>query len=203
MFVTFEGIDGSGKSSLLRALAERLAKTGREIVLTKEPGATSFGAEIRRILLDSPQLNERSEIYLFMADRANHVDTVIRPNLARGAIVLCDRYADSSTAYQGYGREYDPNWIRTLNDFATDKLKPDLTFLLDIDPETALKRQLLVDRLGSLPVEFYAKVRSGFLHEASLEPSRWTILDASLPQQQLVEAAWEVLSNQLGFRGES
>jgi dTMP kinase len=186
-FIVFEGGEGAGKSTQVRLLAERLRAEGRDVVVTREPGATDVGAHIRSLLLsgEPSSLAPRAEALLYAADRAHHVATVIRPALARGAVVISDRYVDSSLAYQGAGRTLAVEDVRWLSKWATGGLKPDLVVLLDIDPGEGLRR---VDRRGegtnrlereALP--FHDRVRYSFLDLASEEPSRYLVLDAGLP----------------------
>ena len=160
MFVTLEGPEGCGKTSQLPALADRLRQAGYEVVETREPGGTEIGNQIRNTLLklENTTMQPRTEILLFQASRAQLVEQVIRPNLARGAVVLCDRYADSTIAYQGYGYEADLEQLHLIVNFATGGLKPDLTLLLDVDVEEGLRRRTSdgdVNRLDVYDLEFY------------------------------------------------
>lgn len=180
-FIALEGGDGAGKSTQAEALAEWIRAKGHEVVLTREPGATPVGKRLRSILLDvsSAGLSHRAEALLYAADRAEHVDTVVRPALERGAVVISDRYIDSSVAYQGAGRDLSPTEIARINRWATDGLVPHLTVLLDVDPETARERFTEApDRLESEPAEFHARVRSGFLTLAAADPGRYLVVDA-------------------------
>ncbi|HET9380563.1 MAG TPA: dTMP kinase, partial [Streptomyces sp.] len=180
-FIALEGGDGSGKSTQAEALAEWIRAKGHEVVLTREPGATPVGKRLRSILLDvsSAGLSHRAEALLYAADRAEHVDTVVRPALERGAVVVSDRYIDSSVAYQGAGRDLSPTEIARINRWATNGLVPHLTVLLDVDPETARERFTEApDRLESEPAEFHARVRSGFLTLAAADPGRYLVVDA-------------------------
>ncbi|MEU0440114.1 dTMP kinase [Streptomyces sp. NPDC006186] len=180
-FIALEGGDGAGKSTQAEALAEWIRGKGHEVVLTREPGATPVGKRLRSILLDvsSAGLSHRAEALLYAADRAEHVDTVVRPALARGAVVISDRYIDSSVAYQGAGRDLSPTEIARINRWATDGLVPDLTVLLDVAPEQARERFTEApDRLESEPAEFHARVRSGFLTLAASDPGRYLVVDA-------------------------
>lgn len=163
----------------MQRIAERLHSEGRTVVSTREPGSGTVGAQIREVLLHSEAIDSRCELFLFLADRANHVTTVVRPALERGDIVLCDRYADSTVVYQAHARGLDPIGIRELNTFATDGLMPDLTILFDIDPEAGLKRLTSKDRLDAEPILFHRRVREGFIAEARREPERWRVVDAS------------------------
>ncbi|MDH6624330.1 dTMP kinase [Streptomyces sp. LBL] len=180
-FIALEGGDGAGKSTQAEALAEWIRAKGHEVVLTREPGATPVGKRLRSILLDvsSAGLSHRAEALLYAADRAEHVDTVVRPALERGAVVVSDRYIDSSVAYQGAGRDLSPTEIARINRWATDGLVPHLTVLLDVPPETARERFTEApDRLESEPAEFHARVRSGFLTLAAADPGRYLVVDA-------------------------
>ncbi|MEU0965907.1 dTMP kinase [Streptomyces sp. NPDC005917] len=180
-FIALEGGDGAGKSTQAEALAEWIRAKGHEVVLTREPGATPVGKRLRSILLDvsSAGLSHRAEALLYAADRAEHVDTVVRPALERGAVVISDRYIDSSVAYQGAGRDLSPTEVARINRWATAGLVPHLTVLLDVEPETARERFTEApDRLESEPAEFHARVRAGFLTLAASDPGRYLVVDA-------------------------
>ncbi|WP_328502118.1 dTMP kinase [Streptomyces sp. NBC_00457] len=180
-FIALEGGDGAGKSTQAEALAEWIRAKGHEVVVTREPGATPVGKRLRSILLDvsSAGLSHRAEALLYAADRAEHVDTVVRPALERGAVVISDRYIDSSVAYQGAGRDLSPTEIARINRWATNGLVPHLTVLLDVSPETARERFTEApDRLESEPAEFHTRVRSGFLTLAAADPGRYLVVDA-------------------------
>ncbi|MFJ5827767.1 dTMP kinase [Streptomyces sp. NPDC093089] len=180
-FIALEGGDGAGKSTQVEALAEWIRAKGHEVVVTREPGATPIGKRLRSILLDvsSAGLSNRAEALLYAADRAEHVDSLVRPALERGAIVLSDRYIDSSVAYQGAGRDLSPTEIARISRWATSGLVPHLTVVLDVSPETARERFTEApDRLESEPPEFHARVRSGFLALAAADPSRYLVVDA-------------------------
>ncbi|MCX4512356.1 dTMP kinase [Streptomyces sp. NBC_01619] len=180
-FIAVEGGDGAGKSTQVDALAEWIRAKGHEVVVTREPGATPVGKRLRSILLDvsSGGLSNRAEALLYAADRAEHVDTVVRPALERGAIVISDRYIDSSVAYQGAGRDLSPTEIARISRWATDGLVPHLTVLLDVSPETARERFTEApDRLESEPAEFHQRVRAGFLTLAAADPGRYLVVDA-------------------------
>ncbi|MYY03466.1 dTMP kinase [Streptomyces sp. SID4913] len=180
-FLALEGGDGAGKSTQVEALAEWIRAKGHEVVVTREPGATPIGKRLRSILLDvsSAGLSNRAEALLYAADRAEHVDSVVRPALERGAIVISDRYIDSSVAYQGAGRDLAPTEIARISRWATGGLVPHLTVLLDVAPETARERFTEApDRLESEPPEFHARVRSGFLTLAAADPTRYLVVDA-------------------------
>ncbi|MFJ4602269.1 dTMP kinase [Streptomyces griseoluteus] len=180
-FISLEGGDGAGKSTQAEALAEWIRAKGHEVVLTREPGATPVGKRLRSILLDVSEagLSHRAEALLYAADRAEHVDTVVRPALERGAVVISDRYIDSSVAYQGAGRDLSPTEIARINRWATGGLVPHLTVLLDVPPEVARERFTEApDRLESEPAEFHARVRAGFLTLAAADPGRYLVVDA-------------------------
>ncbi|MFE7571217.1 dTMP kinase [Streptomyces sp. NPDC057539] len=179
-FLAIEGGDGAGKSTQVEALADWIRAKGHEVVVTREPGATPVGKRLRSILLDvsSAGLSNRAEALLYAADRAEHVDSVVRPALERGAIVISDRYIDSSVAYQGAGRDLSPTEIARISRWATDGLVPHLTVLLDVSPETARERFTEApDRLESEPAEFHQRVRSGFLTLAAADPTRYLVVD--------------------------
>ncbi|ALV50599.1 dTMP kinase [Streptomyces sp. 4F] len=195
-FIALEGGDGAGKSTQAEALADWIRSKGHEVVLTREPGATPVGKRLRSILLDvsSAGLSHRAEALLYAADRAEHVDTVVRPALERGAVVISDRYIDSSVAYQGAGRDLSPTEIARINRWATAGLVPHLTVLLDVSPETARERFTEApDRLESEPAEFHARVRSGFLTLAAADPGRYLVVDAG----QEPEAVTTVIRHRL------
>ncbi|MBW1598010.1 dTMP kinase [Streptomyces sp. JJ38] len=180
-FIALEGGDGAGKSTQAEALAEWIRGKGHEVVVTREPGATPLGKRLRSIVLDvsSAGLSDRAEALLYAADRAEHVETVVRPALERGAVVITDRYVDSSVAYQGAGRELSPSEIARISRWATDGLVPHLTVLLDISPETARERFTEApDRLESESSDFHQRVRAGFLALAAADPARYLVVDA-------------------------
>lgn len=182
MFFTFEGIDGCGKSTQVGLLRDYFLSAGREVVVTREPGGTALAEAVRNYLLHSEQpLEPRAELLLFGASRAQHVAEIIRPALGRGAIVLCDRFADSSLAYQGAGLGLPTDFIRQMNAFATGGLQPDKTFLLDVDVAIGQARRAAQrgeDRIEARGLEFQEKVRQGYLTIAQTEPQRFVILDA-------------------------
>jgi dTMP kinase len=180
-FIALEGGDGAGKSTQAEALADWIRDKGHEVVVTREPGATAVGKRLRSILLDvsGAGLSPRAEALLYAADRAEHVDSVVRPALERGAVVISDRYIDSSVAYQGAGRDLAPTEVARISRWATDGLVPHLTVLLDVAPETARERFTEApDRLESEPAEFHQRVRSGFLTLAAADPARYLVVDA-------------------------
>ncbi len=190
MFITLEGPEGSGKSSQIPALAQYLEAQGHRVLCTREPGGTSIGDQIRAVLtsMDNPELLPRTEILLFLAARAQLVAQVIRPALREGKVVLCDRYGDSTLAYQGYGHGLDLNSLRAMLNFATEGLKPDLTLLMDLDIKTGLARKKSIDewnRLDAYEVSFHERVRAGYLQLAEEEPERWQRVDASKPKDEV------------------
>lgn len=181
LFITFEGTDGCGKTTQIKMLKDYYEKQGRTVLLTREPGAKGLGTKLREILLDyDGEVSPVCESFLFLADRAQHIDTIIKPAIERGEIVLCDRHTDSTVAYQGYGRELDIKQIKMLNNIATSGLKPDLTFIFDIDIETGQKRVgKNKDRMESAGIEFFKRVRNGYLEIAKQEPKRVKVLDGT------------------------
>jgi dTMP kinase len=191
-FVAFEGGEGAGKSTQLELLAGWLRERGHEVVVTREPGATSSGARLREVLLDpATRLAPRAEALLYAADRAQHVAEVVRPGLRRGAVVLTDRYVDSSLAYQGAGRELERDDVARVSRWATEGLVPDVVVLLDVDPETGLRRARAgsaPDRIEAESLAFHARVREGFLDLAAAAPERYLVVDASLPPEQVAAA---------------
>ncbi len=190
-FITFEGGDGSGKSTQLKLLADYLSARGRQVVCTREPGGTNLGKMIRRVLLEAgdEKISPETELFLYLADRAQHVREVVRPALAASKIVLCDRFTDSTLAYQGYGREVDLGMLDQLNRMASGGVVPDLTFLLDCPPELGLSRTAArmdtqkagarrEDRFERKEREFHDRVRRGFLELARKDAKRVRLLDA-------------------------
>jgi dTMP kinase len=202
MFITFEGSEGSGKTSQVPALAKLVTQAGYNVLTTREPGGTHIGDQIRVILSDqgNTAMEARTESLLFLAARAQLVSEVILPHLEAGGIVISDRYGDSTLAYQGYGRELDLDQLRVLLSFATCRLQPDLTLLLDLDVEEGLRRRLRggdLNRLDTLELEFYQRVRRGYLAMARQEPRRWVVVDAErspeLVQQEIGRVVLERL----------
>ena len=191
MFITFEGPEGSGKTTQIQPLFADLQSRGYDVVLTREPGGTAIGDQIRRVLLDpaNQEMLPEAEILLFSASRAQLVGQVVRPALERGAIVICDRFADSTMAYQGYGRGLDLKALHRITQFATGGLVPDLTVYLDLDVEEGLRRKRVAgqqdseawNRLDQQAIDFYDRVRRGYLALASAEPDRWLVIDAARP----------------------
>ncbi len=188
MFVSFEGLDGSGKTTQLRLLADRLTAEGRAVLTTREPGGTELGEAIRDLVLHGGNVAPWAEAALYAASRAQHVEEVILPALAKGAIVLCDRYLDSSVAYQGVARGLGLERVLELNLAAVGGLLPDLTFLLQIDPVVAESRMATHrDRLEREDGEFHARAAKGYRELAARFPQRVVVLDAALPPDELAE----------------
>ena len=204
MFITFEGSDGSGKSSQQSQLAEYLLGLGFPLLVTREPGGTEIGEQVRAILSDlkNTAMHPRAEILLFQASRAQLVEQVIRPHLEKGGVVLCDRYADSTIAYQGYGYQLvDLAVLREIVSFATGGLQPDLTLLLDLDVEEGLRRRAKGgewNRLDAYELAFYQRVRQGYHEMARAEPDRWVIIDAGKPPDQVQAVIRSVIMQRLG-----
>lgn len=188
LFITFEGPDGSGKSTQINLVANYLEDLGYRVFCTREPGGTAIGDQIRQVLHDvnNSEMTPRAEILLYSASRAQHVEQVILPHLAQGEMVLCDRYEDSTYAYQGYGRQLDFDMLRLITRFATQDLKPDLTVYLDLPVKEGLRRkekantagQGELNRMDRLELEFHQRVREGYLEMARTEPERWLVVDA-------------------------
>ena len=185
MFITLEGPEGSGKTSQLALLVDFLSQQGYTVLATREPGGTQIGDQIRGVLsdMDNQEMRPRTELLLFQASRAQLVEQVIVPYLQQGGIVLCDRYADSTLAYQGYGHQTFPlDQVQAIINFATGGLKPDLTLLLDVDVRAGLERRAQGgdwSRLDAYQLEFHQRVRQGYLQMAQAEPQRWVVIDAS------------------------
>lgn len=202
LFITFEGGDGSGKSTQAGLLAQWLTEQGRTVVRTREPGGTEVGVEIRNLVLHHRgHIDPRAEALLYAADRAQHIATLVRPALERGDVVIQDRYFDSSVAYQGAGRILDATEVRDLSLWATDTLLPDVTVLLDLDENLARTRldaaDKPFDRLENEKAEFHSRVRAGFLALAQAEPHRFLVLDATEPIEVLAEAIRARVSQEL------
>lgn len=199
LFITFEGGDGTGKSTQAALLGEWLSEQGREVVFTREPGGTDLGLELREIVLHSRgHIAPRSEALLYAADRAHHIATLVRPALERGAVVIQDRYIDSSVAYQGAGRVLDPAEVRHLSMWATEQLVPDITVLLDLDPNVGRERldaaNKRFDRLEAEALDFHVRVRESYLEMATNEPERFVVVDASLDRLEIRDQIVERVS---------
>lgn len=202
LFLTLEGGDGAGKTTQAALLEEWLRAQGREVVRTREPGGTDVGVRIRDIVLHHRgHIAPRAEALLYAADRAHHIETVVQPAIARGDVVIQDRYLDSSVAYQGAGRVLDPGDVRELSLWATGGLLPDLTVLLDLDPASARARldadDKPFDRLEAEKAEFHERVRAAFLTLAAAEPERFLVLDATEPAAALAERVREAVASRL------
>jgi dTMP kinase len=202
MFITLEGPEGSGKTRQISILADALIQHGYSILVTREPGGTPIGDQIRTVLFDlkNTDMRPRTEILLFQASRAQLVEQVIRPRLASGDIVLCDRYADSTLAYQGYGHQVDMDELESIVLFATGGLRPDLTLLLDVDIEVGLRRKLDAsewNRLDAYDLGFHRRVRQGYLEMAQAEPGRWVVIDAGQPPEAVLAAILKVVLGRL------
>lgn len=196
MFITFEGIEGSGKSTALKRLKDDLTALGKGVTATREPGGSELGRTLRAILLDiSTVIGSEAELFLYLADRAQHVRQVIKPALEEGIIVLCDRFTDSTVVYQGYGRGLKPDQLHMLNDMATAGTSPDVTLLFDLEPEIGLKRAFTRNvredkcaeegRFEAESKAFHERIREGYLTWASLHQDRFRIIDASQSEEDV------------------
>lgn len=191
MFITFEGIEGTGKSTQCKLLKEYLESRGMEVLLTREPGGSKIGTELRKMLLntDNKDITSLSELFLYLADRAQHIAQVVRPALEEGKAVICDRFADSTVVYQGYGRGLDTKMLHSLNEIAVDGTWPELTLLLDLDVDTGLKRAMTRNmqegmsqaegRFEAEHVSFHTRIREGYLTWAAVNQKRFKVADAS------------------------
>ncbi len=208
--ITFEGGDGSGKTTQMKRLEGHLTSKGKTCLLTHEPGGTELGKWIRNVIVEGGrgEVANEMELFLYLADRAQHIREVIRPAMEEGKIVLCDRFTDSTLAYQGYGRGFDIELLQRMNQLASGRLQPDLTLLLDCAPEPALSRARRRtkeqspggdrgDRFESQNLEFHERVRSGFLEIARAEPNRIVVLDTSAPAQEVHEKIKKVVDERL------
>lgn len=204
LFISFEGPDGSGKTTQAHLLGEWLRQQGYEVVLTREPGGTAIGEQIRQVLHDrrNMEMDARTEILLYSASRAQLVAQCIRPALEAGHIVITDRYADSTLAYQGYGRGLDLEILRAITAFATGGVQPDLTFYLDLAPEEGLQRRRSGggewNRLDAETLAFHHRVRAGYLELARSDPERWVLIDATRPVEEVQEQIRRVVAVRLG-----
>lgn len=203
-FITFEGPEGSGKSTQLRLLEAALRRQGHEVVVTREPGGTELGDAVRTLLLQRQDLaiGLRTEALLFNAARAQLVDQIIRPALDSGQLVLCDRYTDSTLAYQGYGRQVTIEALRQVIDFATDSLHPDLTLFLDLDPQEGLRRKQADahgewNRLDQETLDFHRAVHGGYQQLIHSEPQRWVVVDAHQDRAAIQKAIWAHVQTRL------
>ena len=195
LFITFEGPDGCGKITQMNLLAQYFEKKGKKVVLTREPGGKGLGEKVREILLNyNGEVSDRCESFLFLADRAQNIDIIVKPAVEKGEIVLCDRHIDSTVAYQGYGRGLDINEINMLNNLATGGKKPDLTLVFDVDVETSMKRVgKEKDRMESAGIDFHNRVRNGYLELAKQEPTRIKVLDATKTIEEIHEKVVEIV----------
>lgn len=200
-FIVFEGGEGAGKSTQEALLAQWLESQGMTVLRTREPGGTPAGEAIRTILLSNENagLTDRAEALLFAAARGEHAAQVIRPALAAGTVVVCDRYLDSSVAYQGYGRELGAEYVRGLSMWATRDLVPDLTVLLDVDPAIGLSRVTSPDRLESEPIDYHQRVRRAFVDIAAADPTRYLVIDADQDKDAIAEQIRHRVAELLGI----
>ncbi len=206
IFISFEGIEGSGKSTQASLLSKYLSEKGYETVLTAEPGGTPISLKIREILLslDNKNMTHVTELLLYNAARAQHIHELIMPALNRGAFVITDRFTDSTYAYQGYGRGISLNLLDSIDSIATNNLRPNITFLLDLDVEIGLMRNKginKIDRLELEDIEFHKKVRAGYLALAEKEPDRIKIVDASLEHNRVYEKVISIITNYISQHG--
>lgn len=202
LFITFEGPDGSGKTTQARLLAERLRSLHHNVIYVREPGGTAIGDQIRQIVHDvrNVEMQPQAELLLYSASRAQLVAQVIRPHLARGGIVVCDRYADSSLAYQGYGRGLDLEMVQRIQTFATGGLIPDLTFYLDLDVEEGLRRRLAGraewNRLDDQELDFHRRVRDGYTRLIATDTTgRWRVINAARPIEEIHAEIWQIVES--------
>jgi len=195
LFITFEGGEGSGKSFQARVLYRRLSKSATPVLLTREPGGTPLGKKLGRWLkwTDDRAISPLTALLLFNASRAQLVSEIIRPKLESGITVICDRYADSTTVYQGYGRGLDLGIVQTINNVATQGLKPDLTVLLDVSVEVGLARKSNEshDRFEQEEIAFHQRVKEGYLNLTANETERWLVIDASQPKEKIAQIIWQ------------
>ncbi|WP_319544091.1 dTMP kinase [uncultured Pseudodesulfovibrio sp.] len=205
MFITFEGIEGTGKSTQITKIKEYFESQGKEVFLTLEPGGSRVGKELRKMLLhvDNKDITPITELFLYLADRAQHIAQVIRPALEAGKVVLCDRFADSTIVYQGFGRGLDTQVLKQLNEVAVDGLWPDLTIVLDIDPEIGLKRAMLRNiedgkakeegRFEAEHISFHKRIREGYLTWAALNHDRIKVINAAATPDEVFDRITRVL----------
>jgi dTMP kinase len=206
-FITFEGSEGCGKSTQVQRLAARLDQAGIRTLVTREPGGTAIGEKIRHLLQFAPEsfvMTAEAEVLLFEASRAQLVRETIQPALAKGTVVICDRFFDSTTVYQGVARKLSPEMVESLNAFAVGNARPDVTFILEIDVETARSRMLrrvrpvaVKDRMEEEPVEFYERVCEGYRALAKREPDRFVVIDAAQPPDAIEEQIWQTLTTRI------
>ena len=206
MFITFEGIEGTGKTTQIARVKEYFEARGKEVFLTREPGGSRVGKELRKMLLhvDNKDITPIAELFLYLADRAQHIAQVIKPELDAGKVVLCDRFADSTIVYQGYGRGLDTTVLKQLNEVAVNGLWPELTIVLDIDPEIGLKRATLRNledgkakeegRFEAEHMSFHKRIREGYLTWAALNHDRMRVINAAATPGEVFERIREVLN---------
>lgn len=210
-FITFEGIEGTGKSTQAKALHKALQDQGYPAIITMEPGGTKIGNLIREILInpDNKEMSVLTEVFLFAAGRAQHVEQLLRPSLEEGYVVICDRFSDSSVAYQGFGRNVPISLIHEINSTATWRIQPNLTFFLDLEPEVALHRvrlrveetEVIPDRLEREQLEFFHRVRNGYRRIAVEEPNRFKVMDAMLEPEALHKKITEISIREMRRHG--
>ena len=195
LFITFEGADGSGKTTQLNKIKNYLTEEGFDVIVTREPGALEIGQKIRNILLHNESfVSDRCEMFLFLADRSQHIDALIKPALEVGKIVLCDRHTDSTVAYQGYGRGQDIEMLKKLNKIAVDGIEPDLTLLFDVSTEVAQERVgKEKDRMEAAGIDFHTKVRNGYLELQKENPHRMKIINANNDIDKVFEDAKNII----------
>jgi len=207
LFVTFEGPEGGGKTTQMHRLVAYLQEEGYDVLATREPGGTPIGDRVRAILLDPlhTEMQPQAEFLLFSAARAQHVAQVIRPHLLQGGVVLCDRYADASLAYQGYGYQLDLEALRAITRFATGGLVPDLSFCLDVPVDVGLQRKTkgagdAWNRMEQKEIDFHRRVRAGYLEMAAHEPARWVVVDATRTVNEIQATLRELLVERLRLK---
>ena len=214
LFITFEGPDGAGKSTQIHLTAQHLERLGYNVLCTREPGGTAIGNQIRNVLHDvaNIEMAPTAEVLLYSASRAQLVQQVILPHLLQGGVVVCDRYADSTYAYQGYGRRLDFETVRLITRFATQNLKPDITIYLDLDVEEGLRRKVEANtagegefnRMDQLALDFHQRVRAGYLEMACAEPERWLVVDAAASveavHQKICRRLEQILASNGGWK---
>ena len=203
LFITFEGGEGCGKSTQANALYRMLRRKNLPAVLIHEPGGTTLGEQIRKMLKRKTEnIHPQTELLLFAASRAQLVADVIQPALKKGEIVICDRFSHSTTAYQGYGRGLDLATVQMVNNLATQNVKPNIVIFLNLSPEEGLARRgKLLDRFELQELSFHRRVRQGYLKMAAEEPDRWLVIDATLPRKKISEIIWEKVNHLLAEKG--
>ena len=201
LFITFEGADGCGKTTQLNLLKDYLINKGYEVETTREPGATGLGEKFREILLNyDGVVSDKCESFLFLADRAQNIDTIVKPALNQGKIVLCDRHTDSTVAYQGYGRGLQIDQIKYLNNLATDEIIPDLTIIFDIDIDTSMKRiGKSKDRMENSGIEFFNRVRLGYIEIADTDSKRVKLINSTKTIDEVFSELIEIVDNFLEY----